>query len=134
MSTGIAFTGSTWLLVFTRPAILVRPALTYYNQGVAMNKIVFAIVFVVVTAGMFVVCANAHIDFFPCEITEHQNGFEGPLRTREGTCSLLAHNRPEMNGERERLTGAGWAMLVAFCAGIGLAAGVALGLATKKKG
>jgi len=98
-----------------------------------MNKLVFAIVFVVVTGAMFFVCANAHIDFFPCEISE-RDGMDGPIRTREGTCSLLAHNREEMHGEKERLTPVGWAMLAAFCGGIGLVAGLVAGAVTRKRG
>jgi hypothetical protein len=100
--------------------------------GSPMNKLVFAIAFVVVTGAMFFVCANAHIDFFPCEITE-RDGMDGPTRTREGTCSLLAHNREEIGGEKERLTPVGWAMLAGFCAGVGLVPGVALGMVTRKR-
>ncbi len=100
-----------------------------------MNKLVMIIAFVVVSAGMYFVCANAHIDFFPCEISKREFTAmgEGPLRTESGTCSLMAHNRPDIGGEKERLTGAGWAMLVGFCGGIGLVTGLVAGVLTKKK-
>ena len=100
-----------------------------------MNKLVMIIAFVVVSAGMYFVCANAHIDFFPCEKTEQERTAlgEGPLRTSEGTCSLLAHNQPDAGGEKERLTPVGWALLAAFCGGVGLVSGLGLGAITKKR-
>ena len=103
-----------------------------------MNKVVVLIVFAVVTGGMFFLCANAHIDFFPCEITERDRarampGGEGPLVTKDGTCSFMAHNRDERGGEKERLTPVGWALLAAFCGGIGLVSGLAAGALTRKR-
>jgi hypothetical protein len=91
--------------------------------------LIAGISFVVTTGLLFVVCANAHIDFFPCTETVRDftraDPFTGkaPLETREGTCSLMEHLRsgeidPE---EKTELTGAGWALLVAFCSGIGVA-------------
>jgi hypothetical protein len=100
-----------------------------------MNKVAFALGFLVVSGAMFGLCANAHIDFFPCEITERSRTAlgEGPLVTTEGTCSFMDHLRDEQAGERERLTPAGWVMLVGFCDGIGLACGVALGMALRRR-
>jgi hypothetical protein len=98
-----------------------------------MTKQLAAIValssFIVTTGLMFFLCANAHIDFFPCTETVRDRTRadpftgEAPLVTNEGTCSLMAHLRsgefdPE---EKTELTGAGWALLVAFCMGIGIA-------------
>jgi hypothetical protein len=103
-----------------------------------MNKPVFAIVFVLVTGAMFGLCANAHIDFFPCEYAERDMNYRGlgeaPLTKGERTCSFMAHNRGVgPDGGYEKLTGVGWAVLVAFCAGVGAIAGVGLGMALKKK-
>jgi hypothetical protein len=86
-----------------------------------------SITFVVTTGVMVMLCANAHIDFFPCEKTvrdrAHADPFTGEARliTQDGTCSLLGHLREPFDGEKDELTGAGWAMLAAFCMGIGLA-------------
>jgi hypothetical protein len=76
--------------------------------------------FVVTTGLMFVLCANSHIDFFPCTQTVREGE---RLVTKDGTCSLMGHLRsgnidPD---EKTELTGAGWALLVAFCMGIALA-------------
>lgn len=76
--------------------------------------------FIVTTGLMFFLCANAHIDFFPCTQTVREGE---RLVTKDGTCSLMGHLRsgeidPE---EKTELTGAGWALLVTFCMGIGLA-------------
>lgn len=82
--------------------------------------IIAASSFVVTTGLMFFLCANAHIDFFPCTQTVREGD---RLVTKDGTCSLMGHLRsgeidPE---EKTELTGAGWALLVAFCMGIGVA-------------
>lgn len=104
-----------------------------------MNKIVALVVFVVVSGGMYGLCANAHIDFFPCEEAEVQRNFASPLATptlvkHESTCSFMAHLRGTgPDGEYERLTGAGWAMLVAFCESIGLVAGGLAGWLARKR-
>ena len=105
-----------------------------------MNKIVALVVFLAVSGGMYVVCANAHIDIFPCEKASRELSAPGslaskpPLRVTEGTCSLLAHQRgTSPDGEYERLTGAGWAMLAAFCGGIGLVAGALVGWLARKR-
>lgn len=102
-----------------------------------MNKPVFAIVFVLVTGAMFGLCANAHIDFFPCEYAERDLGYRGlgeaPLKKGTRGCSFMAHLRPGHDGEYEKLTPVGWAVLVAFCAGIGAVVGAGLGAALKKK-
>lgn len=105
-----------------------------------MNKVVAALVFVVVSAGMYFVCANAHIDIFPCEKAERpinapaSFGSKPQLQKRDGTCSLLAHNRGTgPDGEYEKLNVAGWGMLFAFCAGIGAVAGGLAGFLTRKK-
>jgi hypothetical protein len=106
-----------------------------------MNRnVIAAIVFVVVTGGMYVLCGNAHIDIFPCEKAETERTYSSapfapPPRIvkREGTCSLLAHNRGEFKGEYERLTMGGWALLAVFCAGIGAVAAVIAGLIFRKK-
>lgn len=81
-----------------------------------------------VTAGVLVVlCANSHIDFFPCTKTvrdrAHADPFTGEARliTQDGTCSLMGHLREPFDGEKDELTGAGWAMLAAFCMGIAAA-------------
>ena len=97
--------------------------------------------FIVTTGLMFFLCANAHIDFFPCTETVRDRTRadpftgEAPLVTREGTCSLLGHLRsgeidPE---EKTELTGAGWALLVAFCMGIGIADSALLYTVLSKK-
>lgn len=105
-----------------------------------MNKIVALVVFLAVSGGMYFLCGNAHIDIFPCEKATRELNAPGsmastpPLRTSEGTCSLLAHNRgTSPDGEYERLNGAGWAMLAAFCGGIGLVAGGLAGWLTRKR-
>jgi hypothetical protein len=89
--------------------------------------LIAAISFVVTTGVMFVLCANAHIDFFPCEKTvrdrAHADPFTGEAKLvkQDGTCSLMGHLREGFDGEKDELTGAGWAMLIAFCVGIGVA-------------
>jgi hypothetical protein len=103
-----------------------------------MNKVVALVVFVLVSGAMYGLCANAHIDFFPCEEAElqHDGGpFSSPrLVTHEGTCSFMAHLRGTgPDGEYERLTGAGWALLVVFCESIGLVAGGLAGYLTRKR-
>jgi hypothetical protein len=104
-----------------------------------MNKLVMAIVFVVVTGGMWFVCDNSHIDFFPCEITRGENDPARPgaerIVTVEGTCSLMSVTGSKMPGDPrgEEFTPIGWALLVAFCGGIGLAAGVAAGMLARKR-
>ncbi len=104
-----------------------------------MNKLVAAVVFVAVSGGMYMLCANAHIDIFPCERAERSMGAPGsliepPLRKSDGTCSLLAHDRgTNPGGEYQRLNPAGWALLAAFCGGIGLLAGGLIGFLTRKK-
>ncbi|MFO7564202.1 MAG: hypothetical protein R6X02_16265 [Enhygromyxa sp.] len=97
-----------------------------------MNKQIAALIagstFVVTTGLMFFICANAHIDFFPCKETVRDFTQTDPatgearLVTREGTCSLMAHlNSGQFDPkEKAELTGAGWALLVSFCMGIGL--------------
>ena len=85
--------------------------------------------FAVTTGLMFFLCANAHIDFFPCTETvrdfAHSDPFTGEAKyvTNEGTCSLMDHLRSGEFDPKEKaeLTGAGWALLVAFCMGIGIA-------------
>ncbi len=104
-----------------------------------MNKIVALVVFLAVSGGMYFLCANAHIDIFPCEKATRAFGspggmFEPPLQTSEGTCSLLAHERgTDSRGEYERLNEGGWALLFAFCGGIGLVAGGLAGWLTRKR-
>jgi hypothetical protein len=103
-----------------------------------MNVTAAGITTVVVTGVMFGLCANAHIDFFPCDITERDSsaGYafgEGPIRTKDGTCSFMDHPRPERDGESDRLTGADWAMLVAFCGGIGVVTGLGAGKVLARK-
>jgi hypothetical protein len=85
--------------------------------------------FLVTTGLMFFLCANAHIDFFPCTETVRDFTRSDPLTgeaayvTNEGTCSLMGHLRSGEFDPKEKteLTGAGWALLVAFCMGIGIA-------------
>ncbi len=91
----------------------------------SQKPLLFAALSFVITFGlMLFVCANAHIDFFPCERTmkdfARADPFTGeaPLVTQEGTCSLMGHLREPIDGERDKLTGAGWALLLAFCGGI----------------
>jgi hypothetical protein len=96
---------------------------------------------VVTTGLMFFLCANAHIDFFPCTETvrdfSRADPFTGkaPLVTSDGTCSLMDHLRsgeidPE---EKNELTGAGWALLVSFCMSIGVADSALLYVVLSKK-
>lgn len=80
------------------------------------------------TAGMLaLVCANAHIDFFPCKKTTRDYANADPITgeskliTKDGTCSLMGHLNEGVAGEKDELTGAGWAMLAAFCLGIAAA-------------
>jgi hypothetical protein len=91
-------------------------------------SLVAGISFVVTAGFMVLLCANAHIDFFPCKKT--QKDFANPdpftgeskLKTTDGTCSLMGHlNESGIPGEKDELTGAGWAMLAAFCLGIAAA-------------
>jgi hypothetical protein len=89
------------------------------NQSKAM--LVAAISFVVTAGFMVFLCANAHIDFFPCKRTQ-KDFTTGQLKTTDGTCSLMYHlNESGIPGEKDELTGAGWAMLAAFCFGIAAA-------------
>jgi hypothetical protein len=89
--------------------------------------LIAAISFFVTTGVMVMLCANAHIDFFPCEKTVrdrvHADPFTGEAKLikQDGTCSLMGHLREGFDGERDELTGAGWAMLAAFCLGIAAA-------------
>ena len=101
-----------------------------------MNKTIGGLTFTVVAAAMYWLCANAHIDIFPCDKATVYRDAMGPrLQTSSGTCSLLAHNRgKQSDGSYSRLTGAGWATLVAFCGGIGLVAGLGVGFATRRVG
>lgn len=97
--------------------------------------------FVITTGLMFFLCANAHIDFFPCKETVRDRtrmvslSNEAPLVTREGTCSLMDHLRDDQfdPAEKSELTGAGWALLVAFCMGIGIADSALLYVVLSKK-
>lgn len=104
-----------------------------------MNKVVAVVVFVIVSAGMYALCANAHVDFFPCEVARASREGLFPssppmIVTSEGTCSFMAHLRGTgPDGEYERLTGAGWALLVAFCESIGAVAGGVAGWLTRKR-
>ena len=104
-----------------------------------MRAIIAAVVlFVAVTIGMYVVCANSHIDIFDCEIAERDlSAFDyanvPPITTRSGSCSVLAHTRGEFDGEYERLTVLGWGMVVVFCGGIGALGGGGLLLAMRKR-
>lgn len=85
--------------------------------------------FVITTGLMLFLCANAHIDFFPCKQTVRDRtgvdpwSNEAPLVTTEGTCSLMDHLRDDQMdpAEKSELTGTGWALLLAFCMGIGIA-------------
>ena len=103
-----------------------------------MNTKVAGITSVVVTGIMFGLCANAHIDIFPCHLVarDSSSGYaygQGPLRRTDGTCSFMDHLRPERDGESERLTAIGWALLVAFCGGIGVTAGLGAGKVLGRK-
>jgi hypothetical protein len=101
------------------------------HSRITMTKqkasIIAAATFVLTTGFMVLLCANAHIDFFPCKKTFHDRARADPftgeakLITEDGTCSLMGHMRPSFDGEKDELTGAGWAMLAAFCIGIGVA-------------
>jgi hypothetical protein len=90
-------------------------------------SIIAAATFVLTTGFMVLLCANSHIDFFPCKKTFHDrvrvDPFTGkaPLVTEDGTCSLSGHLRPGLDGEKDELTETGWALLAAFCIGIGVA-------------
>ncbi len=90
-------------------------------------SLVATITFFATTGFMVLLCANAHIDFFPCKKTvrdfAHTDSFTGEAKlvTQDGTCALLDHLRDDIGGEKAELTGVGWAMLAAFCIGIGLA-------------
>jgi|GEM_PF-3207935 len=104
--------------------------------------LIAGITFLVTTGLMFFLCANSHIDFFPCVETERDfnAGFdpitgESPLVTKEGTCSLMDHLRSGEFDPKEKaeLTGAGWALLFAFCAGIGVADSALLYVVLGKK-
>jgi hypothetical protein len=106
-------------------------ALDLARSGRHMTKskatLIAAITFVVTTGFMVLLCANSHIDFFPCKQTVRDrvnaDPFTGEARliTRDGTCSLSGHLREGFDGEKDELTEVGWAMLAAFCMGIGLA-------------
>ena len=103
-----------------------------------MNTTAATLTFVVLSAAMYFLSANAHIDIFPCNkaYRDRAVGAFGPppVRTETGTCSLLAHNRgTSPDGEHETLTGSGWALLGAFCLGIGLAGGAVAGLALRQR-
>lgn len=103
--------------------------------------LIAGITFVVTTGFMFFLCANAHIDFFPCKETVRDFTRSDPYTgeaayvTSEGTCSLMDHMRSgELDPkEKAELTGAGWALLVAFCMGIGLADSALLYTVLSKK-
>lgn len=101
-----------------------------------MNKAIGALTVVVVATALYWLCGNAHIDIFPCKratVSRHQ--FGSSLQTSSSTCSLFAHNRgTQADGSYQRLTGAGWATLFAFCGGIGLVVGGAVGFATRRVG
>ncbi len=104
-----------------------------------MNKIAFSLTFVVLSGAMYLLCANAHIDIFPCNKAHRDRSVSTlvgppPMRTESGTCSLLAHNRgTSPDGEYERLTGGGFALLGAFCVGIGALGGTLLGFALRRR-
>jgi hypothetical protein len=96
-----------------------------YDPGRVMTQskalLIAAISFVVTAGFMVMLCANAHIDIFPCKRTM-KDFTTGTLKTTESTCSLMGHlNESGIPGEKDELTGAGWAMLVAFCFGIAAA-------------
>lgn len=102
-------------------------------------SLIASITFVVTTGLMILVCANSHIDFFPCEKTVRDRAradpFTGEARlvTQDGTCSLMGHLREPFDGEKDVLTGAGWAMLAAFCVGIGAADGALIYVVLSRK-
>lgn len=101
-----------------------------------MNKAIGALTFAVVATAMYWLCGNAHIDIFPCTgKTMNRGAFGYTLESTNRSCSLLAHNRgTQADGSYQRLTGAGWAALAAFCGGIGLVAGLGIGFATRRIG
>lgn len=89
------------------------------TQSKAM--LIAAISFFVTAGALVFVCANAHIDFFTCKRTM-KDFTTGQLKTTDSTCSLMGHlHESEIPGEKDELTGAGWAMLAAFCLGIAAA-------------
>jgi hypothetical protein len=90
-------------------------------------SLIASISFVVTTLVMVFLCANAHIDFFPCKRTVIDHANPDPftnqpkLKSEDGTCSLMGHLRDGGHGQKDELTGAGWALLAAFCLGIAAA-------------
>lgn len=103
-----------------------------------MNKIAGFIAFDVFAIGMYFLCANAHIDIFPCEIAERARIsdalVEPPLQKTSGMCSLLAHNRGvDSDGAYQRLTTVGWAALIGLCVAVGAVAGGIVTVATRKR-
>lgn len=89
--------------------------------------LIASITFVGTAGALVLLCANAHIDFFPCKKTVRDYANANPITgesklvTQDGTCSLMGHLRDGVQGEKDELTGAGWAMLAAFCLGIAAA-------------
>jgi hypothetical protein len=89
-------------------------------------SLIAAISFVGTTGVMVLLCANAHIDFFPCTKTVANYiladaAGKPKLMTQAGTCSLKDHLTEGVDGEKDELTGVGWAMLAAFCLSIAMA-------------
>ena len=100
---------------------------------VLMNKTVALVVFLVVSGGMYFLCANAHIDIFPCE-RAMSDYTTGGVTKSSGTCSLLGHQHGTgPDGSYDRLNATGWALLFAFCGTIGLAVGAIAGKLTGKR-
>jgi len=67
-----------------------------------------AVIAIVLGGALYGLCANAHIDIFPCEITESQyQGSSGTDRivTRSGTCSILGTNREPYRNDQGKITG-----------------------------
>ena len=65
-----------------------------------------AIIAIVLGGGLYGLCANSHIDIFPCEITSttHQPGTSEQIKTTSGTCSLLMASYPPGKNDAGKIT------------------------------
>lgn len=94
-------------------------------------KVVIA---VVLGVGYYFLCANAHIDYFPCEYSEMNYNPPPEYQTGERTCSILGINRPARDPQTwERLTVGGYIVAVLSFGVVPILLGFGIGHAVRKK-
>ena len=66
-----------------------------------------AVIAIVLSGALYGVCANSHIDVFPCEVTSsthNQSYTQERITTTSGTCSILGTNREPYRNDQGKIT------------------------------